>query len=86
MQGSIKIEAGEKKVADVTMKKKKKKIHRKDRGTGEQERLTEKENGIHDLKGGIRKAGMAEEKREQGREIMDKNTLLSTSCSEVVIY
>ena len=33
------------------------KIHRKDRDTGEQERQTQEEKGIHELKRGIRKTG-----------------------------
>ncbi len=45
MQGSIVIEVGEKKLTDVTTSMKmSKKIHRKDRHTGEQERQTEEKD------------------------------------------
>ena len=51
MQGSINIEASEKKLTDLTTPMKKwKKIHRKDRDNGEQERQTNEEKGIHELK------------------------------------
>ena len=47
-------------------------MYRKGRDTEEQERQTEEEKGIHELKRGIRKTGMAKEEGEQQRKTMDK--------------